>query len=546
MKRLWLLIIVLISFYGIAQNDADVILKVEGEPITKSDFISVFTKNLDLVKDESQKDPENYLELFIDYKLKVKEAYARGLDKRASYKAEFARYKEQLISNYLMEPSVSDKLVREAYERLQKEVNADHILVKTHGRDTLQAYGTIQEIWKRIAGEGFDRVKQEVKNGKTILGEELGYFSVFNMVYPFETVAFNTSVGEVSAPFRTRFGYHILRVNDVKPNPGTARVAHIYLKDRGANDSILKVKLKNIREGLNNGIDFSDLAKQYSEDSKTAFSGGLLPEIEPGKTGSPEFEKIVFSLKEEEVSQAFKTRHGWHFVKLIEKHPIGSFTEEKTGLIEQIKKDDRSKLIDEAFINSLKEKYKIVENGNTGKWIFDKLMSGSSYKEENNLAANVLFTIETESKTIDDFVSYLGFPDGVRFREIQLQKLYNTFLSNCLIAYHKAHLEDTNKVYAAVLREYREGLLIFDLLQEEVWSKGQQDSIGIVRYYEANKQHYKSPKPPENWKEIRSIVGVDYQKYMERKWLEELRKKYRVERHTRNLKKMIKELNRKY
>ena len=211
-----------ISFH--AQSNKDILFTVDSDLVYSSEFLRVYNKNLDLVKDESQKDIDEYLKLFIDYKLKLKEAKSLGLDQDEKYIRELSSYKKQLAKNYLMNNKVTNELVEEAYERMNYEVNASHILIRVDefasAKDTLVAYNKLLEFKSRVLDEGYKDVQKDVHNGKTILAEDLNYFSAFKMVYDFENAAFNTLPGEVSSPFRTQFGYHIIVVHDKRKSKG--------------------------------------------------------------------------------------------------------------------------------------------------------------------------------------------------------------------------------------------------------------------------------------------------------------------------------------
>ena len=228
-KLKWLLLALVALNYSFAQDKDEVLLTVDGDPVLTSEFLRVYNKNLDLVKDESQKDVDGYLKLFTEYQLKLKEAKRLKLNEDAKYQREFQQYKRQLTQNYLSENKVTDALVKEAYERSNIDLNASHILVRLDAgaEDTIGAYNQVLKLRERVLNEGFDAVKADVHNGQTIFLEDLGYFSAFKMVYDFETAAYNTAKGEISMPFRTQFGYHVVKVKDRRVSRGTMTAAHI-------------------------------------------------------------------------------------------------------------------------------------------------------------------------------------------------------------------------------------------------------------------------------------------------------------------------------
>ena len=203
-------------------SDTDSLLTISDQAVLADEFVRVYNKNLNLVQDASQKDLDSYLELFINYKLKLVEAKALDYDKDPTYLKEFNSYKNQLTDAYLTDKKVTDALVREAYERTTIEVKAQHILILLDEveTDTLEAYSKIEKLRERFINEDFESLRKELHNGKSIFVEDLGYFSAFKMVYNFESAAYTTKIGEVSRPFRTRFGFHVVKVLDKRKSRG--------------------------------------------------------------------------------------------------------------------------------------------------------------------------------------------------------------------------------------------------------------------------------------------------------------------------------------
>lgn len=493
-----------------AQSDNDkVLFTVDDDPIYVSEFLRVYNKNLDLVQDESQKDVDGYLTLFTNYKLKLKEAKALELDKKPSYLRELNTYKKQLAKNFIYDNKVTDELVKEAYNRISYEIKASHILIKlpenASPQDTLAAYNKIEKLRERALSEGFETVRKAVHNGKSVFGEALGYFSGFRMVYKFETAAFNTKVGEISQPFRTRFGYHIVKVFDKRKSRGERTVAHIMvgIKQNDTLNESPKNRIDDIYKKLNQGEDFEALAKQFSEDKSSAQKGGLLNTFSSGQLSSPEFEDVAFNLKEVgDVSQPFKTQYGWHIVKLHDKKPTPPFEEIKSELEAKVKRDSRSKLIDDALASKLKAKYNV--NGNQPALpYFVSVLNDDYYKRIWKLPSNFkgnspLVKIGKTTYTFNDFGTYLektqrSTNPQSTFKTIVSDK-YDDFLNTRLIQYQEAHLEEENEEFAHIVNEYREGLLLFDLMETTIWNTAKSDSLEIQNYYSANKEKYTLPK----------------------------------------------------
>ncbi|SFZ92113.1 peptidyl-prolyl cis-trans isomerase SurA [Flaviramulus basaltis] len=489
-------------------NSKEVLFTVGDEPVYTSEFLRVYNKNLDLVQDESQKDVDEYLKLFTNYKLKLKEAEALGLNKKPSYLRELSNYKTQLAKSFMKDSKVTDALVEEAYERISYDVNANHILVKlpsnANPKDTLVAYNNIMKLRERALKEGFEKVRAEVHNGQTIYGEKLGYFSGFKMVYNFETAAFNTAIGDISQPFRTQFGYHIVNVLDKRKSRGERTVAHIMLVDKKGDTTYNpEVRIQEIYKKINQGEDFESLAKQFSDDKSSASKGGMLSPFSGGQLSAQEFEDVAFGLKNiGDVSEPFKTNYGWHIVKLYDKKPIPEFEAIKSELIEKVKRDDRSKLIDEALVNKLKKHYDIIDN-QTALSYFESILNDDYFKRTWQLPTNFaadkpLVKIGNKQFSYTDFGDYLiktqRNPTQKAPYESIISDKYESFLNDNLIKYHEDNLEDENEEFAYIVDEYRDGLLLFELMETTIWNAAKTDSIGIQEYYKNNKENYVFPK----------------------------------------------------
>ena len=311
--------------FTIAQSiDSENLMTIGGETISVKEFLRVYNKNIDLVQDESQKNIDYYLNLYTNYKLKLKEARTLGFDQKESYKKEFESYKNQLSKTYTSDKEVTETLVKEAYNRTAKEVKAQHILVRIQpGQDTLAAYEKIQALRPRLVKEDFKSLRTALHDGKSIFVEDLGYFSAFKMVYDFENAAFNTPLGQTSKPFRTQFGYHVVKVLNKRPSKGKVQVAHIMIANT-QNDSTLvpENRIKEIYRSIKEGDSFESLAKQFSDDKSSAAKGGVMNPFKSGDIRSEIFVSTAFELKDiGAISEPIQTQFGWHILKLISKTP---------------------------------------------------------------------------------------------------------------------------------------------------------------------------------------------------------------------------------
>lgn len=504
MKILLTIMCCCIIFLGQAQvNEKDVLFTVDADEIKASEFIRVYNKNLDLVRDETQKNIDSYLELFVNYQLKVKEARRLGLQEDIGYLKEFNTYKKQLTKSYMSDNTVTDALVKEAYDRMINDVKAAHILVRVDPSvtDTLAVYNKMLKLRERFIKEGFDTLKYAIHDGKSVFAEDLGYFGGFKMVYPFENAAFNTPVGEVSMPFRTRFGYHVLKVYDKRESLGEVSVAHIMINSE-QRDSTLdpEVRINQIYNKIRQGEKFESLAKQFSDDKNSSKKGGLLAPITGGQLRSKEFEAIAFGLENEnDISEPFKTDYGWHIVKLISKKGIMSFEDMESELQDKVKRDSRSALINSALAINLIEKYDVKQFKSEGLLYMETIMDDGFFKKSWNTPETILngtlISIRSTDLTYENFAEYLmsqqsKYNNNPVDYNILLNVEYDNYLEKQVIAYHEDNLEFENEDFAFVLKEYRDGLLLFDLMEKEIWNSAVKDSTGLKKFYENNKTDY--------------------------------------------------------
>ena len=510
LKQFFFGLFFLVSFASNAQNiTKEVLFTINEKPYYTDEFSRIYKKNLDLVKDDSQKDLNQYLELFVGYKLKVNKAYKLGLQDKPAYQNELKSYRTQLAKNYFNDTKITQELIEEGYNRLQKEIKASHILIlvdeNATPEDTLKAYKKIQDISKKaLAGEDFESLAVQYSEDPSAKDNKgnLGYFTAFRMVYPFENAAYNTQKGKISKIIRTRFGYHILKINDIRDNRGEITVAHIMIlnpkpeeKDKDAKNTI-----NDIYKKIQQGEKFEDLAKQFSEDKSSSSKGGVLNKFSSGQLSSEEFEDVAFSLKTpNEISKPFQSQFGWHIIKLIEKHPIKSMDEMKSELETKIAKDDRSKKITASLNEKLRKKYTYKKD--TKQFgLLSKLVTNDFYDSKWTLPENAkeytatLLTIK--DKKIDG-KAFLDFIDkqqkvGLKTKPISklVDELYAKFLDEQLTTYYDENLEKEFPEFANVMEEYRDGLLLFDLMEKEIWERAKTDTIGLKSFYDEHKIEY--------------------------------------------------------
>ena len=516
LQNIFLALFLAFSFNSFAQNSKDVLFTIDNNSYKIDEFKRIYLKNLDLVKDDSQKDLNQYLDLFIGYKLKVSKAYKLGLQNNSKYQNELSSYRNQLAKTYLNDSKVTNQLIEEAYNRSLKEVKASHILISfdenIKGADTLAFYNKALDLKKRIEkGENFETVAIANSQDPSVADNKgnLGYFSAFRMVYPFECAAYKTKIGQISNPVRTRFGYHIIKVTDVRDNKGEVTVAHIMILNPtdATAETTAKAKqtIDDISKKIQQGESFEALATQFSEDKSSAAKGGVLQRFGTGQLSSEAFENTAFSLVNKgDISQPFESGFGWHIVKLIEKHPVKTFDESKVELESKIKRDERSIIITNTLANKLKSKYAVETNKiqyqNVEKIVNDAVYSQTWEipKESNTIKGDVLVIDKNKKVETNSFVNFIHSQQKNKLTTKPVKKLvaelYESWKGEQLIAYYNDNLENEFSEFKNVMDEYRDGLLLFDLMEKEIWAKSKSDTIGLQKYYETNKSKY-------NWKE---------------------------------------------
>jgi peptidyl-prolyl cis-trans isomerase SurA len=491
-----------------AQND--IVLAVNSDSVTLEEFNYVIHKNN---KSElSKSDVQEYLDLYVNFKLKVAEAYYLGYDKKPYLVKELDGYKSQLEKPYLTDTSVTTALINEGYVHMLEEIHARHILIKVDEtaspEDSLIAYNKIKKIRSKfLKGEDFISLAKEYSEGpSSVNGGDLGYFTAFDMLYPFEVAAYNTNINEVSSIVRTKYGYHILYVEDKRDAEGEINVAQIFLSTTDLNtykDSLkVEEKINRIYSKLSEGEDFAKLAKVYSGDYTSAKKGGVLKTFSKGDVSSQMqiFADTCFNLKYDgQISKPFLSPLGWHIVKRINYLPVGDFQSTKIIVQEKVKKDPlRMMSTQKSFLSKLKKEYNLKINKREYKKvskITDSTLLNGNWKPKigNSEFQKPLVTFSNQVLTSFDFIKYLinqqkkeEITSVQTYLDIQLEN----FIEGELISYEKSVLEQKYPEYRFLIKEYTEGILLFELVQDSIWKKAELDTSGLKMYFEANQSNY--------------------------------------------------------
>ena len=455
MKKVLLSIILLAgAMMGFAQEDK-VLLTIDGKPVMLSEFLYIYEKN-NQENSLDKKSMAEYLDLFINFKLKVTEAIAQGVDTTEAFKKELAGYRSQATPKYLLDTAAIDSLILMSYNRQANARRAAHIAVQCQaGSDSVAEAAALAKI--NLARERVTTgVEKKVKQGRKWVtvrepedfatvaremtedpqgkekGGELGWVQVVRYVYPFEDAVYNTPVGEVTEVFRSPFGFHIALVEEERPYE-EVHAAHIMkMMPRGAEESALDVKktIDSLYQAVLAGADFAEMAIANSDDKGSAVKGGDLGWFSRGMMVQP-FENITFDMEPGQMSEPFPTRYGWHFVKLYDKRGIQPFDSVRRHLNIQVRRDVRYAEAEKSFIRKTRAEYNLPAE-----------MSDADVK-----------------------------------------------------AYAEAHLEEKYVDLRNLVREYHDGILLFDVSLREVWDKANKDAEGLAAYFKAHKKEYTWDEP---------------------------------------------------
>ena len=515
--------------FSFSQNEKDVLFSVNDSPVYVDEFHRVYNKNIDLIKDSDQRDVQTYLDLFINYKLKLAEAYSLDLQNDNNYLKELNKYAKQLQNSYLTDKETEEKFLKEAYERTKYEVKVSHILIRQSesDKDSVKVIEKLKNLRNDFLILNIENFNKKFNKSNEFMVEDLGYFSAFKMIYNFENVAYDTEIGDVSLPFKTRFGYHIIKVHDKRPSLGEINVGHIMIYKSKENSVD---KINSVLDSIKKGASFEYLAKKYSEDKNSSFKGGRLNSFSSGQINSIPFENAAFKLKNTgDVSEVIETKYGWHIIKLYSKKNIQSFEEIKYELLNKLKKSSRFDFISDSFYESLLKKYNLNYENKELKY-FDSIVDNSLLNANWRMPQGIddktkMVFILDSAYSLLDFAKYLENNQSKNSKKSLhdiLRQNYRSFLNSKMLKIYKDNLENENSDYRNVLNEYREGLLLFNLMQDKIWTYNESDSLKLKDFFNKNSTSYKSFESDKG-----KIIG-DFQEKLEFEWIKELKLKYTV------------------
>jgi peptidyl-prolyl cis-trans isomerase SurA len=497
-----------------SQQEDPVLFTVGDTDVHVSEFKYIYSKTNGQEADYSKKSLEDYLDLYIKFKLKVEKAKELQLDTIPSLQRELEGYRKQLADSYLIDREVTDKLLRELYERVQKDVQLSHIFVQIGqggrsitAQDTLDAYNKAWELKKRLdEGEAFEKLAREESDDQGAAQNDgnLGFLTapLPNGFYELEKAAYDLPVGEISDPVRSRLGYHIIRVEQRRPARGEIEVAHILMRAENKNFEQAKTLIDEIYADLQApDADFEKIARERSDDEATASRGGYLGIFGIGRY-EKSFEDAAFALEEDgAISEPVRTSIGWHIIKRISKRDIQPFEIEKNRLEVKIKQDSRFEEARLAMLERIRQENNFTENeANLQRFIASQDSAsffGFRWQLDESVEDGVLFTLGDEAKKISDFATFLKNATGKRIRLKSLgvanavQQLYAEYVDDACMRFEEAQLEKKYPEFRSLMREYQEGILLFEATRMLVWDRASQDTVGLKAFYQKVKDRYR-------------------------------------------------------
>ncbi len=492
-----------------SQSGEPILFTVSGQPVAASEFTYIYSKNNRDDADFSEASLREYLDLYTKFKLKVREAYAMRLDTVTQLKTELDGYRKQLAESYLTDKEITERLIKEAFERMQEDVHVAHIMVRTNpnvATDTLAGYEKIQKIYKSLqGGANWNEVAlhSSEDNASKETGGDIGFITALlpSGFYTFETAAYTTPKGRFSAPVRTSIGYHVVKVLGSRPARGEMDVSHILfrVKSDGSNDKEAKTKADSLFRQILRGKSFDEAARTQSEDKATMDRGGFIGPMMINQFERP-FEEAAFALVNDgDITAPVRTRLGWHIIKRIKKRPALTYEASKRKIETQLGRDDRIAVARQAMVNRIKADagFKINEAA------YNELVEKAGPDLQTYrwtvpaVTPAVILTLGNDTYTNIDFGNYvrnnarirMGVAKGTPNKEI-LDRVFNDFINEKALYFEERNLVNKYPEFKALMREYEEGILLFEATKINVWDRASRDTVGLKAFHANHRENY--------------------------------------------------------
>lgn len=497
------LIIVAMALIGAMQMSAqdEVLMTINGEPITKAEFEYIYNKNnSDNAIDKKTLD--EYVELFVNFKLKVAEAKAQGFDTLKTFKRELNGYRKQLAKPYLTDAELEEALYQEAYSHFSQDCEVSHILIRTEGEDTLVGYNRAIDVIKRLnAGEDFGKVADETSDDQSVARNHgyLGWFTALQLVWPFEKAMYELPLNEISTPIKSNYGYHVIKVHNRRAAWGQVNARHIMKMSNERMTQDMQAKkyqeIIEIKKRLDAGEDFATLAMELSDDKASAQKGGDLGWFGIGRMVR-EFEGAAFALDSGETSGIIKTQFGYHIINLKEKRGVESFEKKKPEIQRMMQYDDRGTAAKTSFVNKLKKEYNFQINDSeiakAKALVAEYADNDSLLKVKGAEMDGIFMTFADQEIPTSELIAYCAttkmMGGDIEGKVAQIAEMK-------LMQYEDSQLENKYTDFANLMQEYHDGILLFEVSNKEVWEKAIKDVDGLNEFFKKNKKNYTWSEP---------------------------------------------------
>lgn len=501
--------LVLLGTNGIQAQEDPILFKVNDKEVRVSEFKYIYNKTNGEKADYSEKSLKEYLDLYVNFKLQVAEGVDIGLSEKAEVKREQDQYKRQLASTYLTDREITEKLVKEAYERSKEDRRISHILIavdeNANEEAKREAFGRAEKVRSELTAQNFEALAKQYSddNYSKNKGGDLGYFTALQLPYALETAMYNTEKGAFSEIVRTKYGYHIIRVYDVRPAYGRVKIGHILFRTKKDAERA-KVLVDSLHGVLKTGAKFEDLASKYSQDNATKNRGGQLGWVGINKYAK-DFESAIFSLeKDGNFSKPVQSEAGWHLLKRYQAIKNPKYQDVKSEITNKIKRKPRFQIIQDALVTDIKKEGNYKENEANKKALIEFLTKENSFltykwkaSKEGDLNQKELFTVGNVKASIHEFLSIAQRSHSERFNqqprtiEAAVDRILKKLATQKCLAYEETQLDKKYPEFKSLMREYEEGILLFEVKKQLVWDKASSDEEGLKKFHEANKDNYK-------------------------------------------------------
>jgi peptidyl-prolyl cis-trans isomerase SurA len=503
MRKLFLM---LMSITTIIVVNGQTLFKYGSKTVTQAEFLNNFNKNANNLKGDRSAALKENLDLYIRYKLKVQAAYDLQYDTLPNQKDDLQSFKKQIEGKYLTEDKTMKLLIDEAHERMQKDIRVSHILIlvpkNAQPADTVAALKKINDAYAKLkSGQDFALVAKEFSQDPTVKDNngDLGYITAFSLSYTMENVAYKTPQGKFSAPFKSKIGYHIFKNVAERKALGKMKAAQILLPfiPNSTENEIAAVgkKANELYEQLQKGENFENLARAHSGDRMSAEAGGLMQEFSVGKYEAV-FENTFAELKDGAYCKPFKSSFGWHILKRVGNTVVNPVRDDETNnqILALINSDSRKEKAKEVFINNIIKTTNYKESSLNKEKLFNttiQKINGDEVIDKSITENTVLHTYPKLKVTVGNFWQFAKDAKNLpQYNNLAPKALLQEYVKATAFEYYKDHLDEYNADYKNQMNEFKDGNLLFEAMERNVWNKSSQDSAGLANYYTVHKAKY--------------------------------------------------------